>query len=130
MLALKAHGKIHEDKMQRKAKEGAFRGLGHASGYLRKTARSLIRRSKKPAPADSPMHTRFGRAKEAIMYDVSKDKSVAVIGPVKSRMGKAFAAHEFGGRFRGDNYPKRSVMGPALEKIRHRLPKSWRAVVS
>ena len=34
-------------------------------------------------------------------------------------------AHEFGGRYKRQKYPKRPFMGPALEKTNDRLPKLW-----
>ena len=48
-----------------------------------------------------------------------------VIGPDVESFGTAGKAHEHGGRYRHERYPKRPFMGPALEKIKPRLPKLW-----
>jgi hypothetical protein len=34
-------------------------------------------------------------------------------------------AHEFGGHYRREHYDKRPFMGPALQKIKDRLPSMW-----
>jgi hypothetical protein len=48
-----------------------------------------------------------------------------VIGPDYQNVGQSGAAHEFGGHFRHENYPRRPFMGPALEKVKDRLPSFW-----
>ena len=42
--------------------------------------------------------------------------NVAVIGPRASVVGDVGKGHEFGGEFRGEDYPERPFMGPALEE--------------
>ena len=39
-----------------------------------------------------------------------------MIGPRASIVGEAGRAHEFGDEFRGDDYPERAFMWPALER--------------
>mgnify|MGYP005614270345 CR=1 FL=1 len=52
-------------------------------------------------------------------------KQSVVIGPDAEVVADSGAAHEFGGRFRQENYDKRPFMGPALEKTKDRLPRMW-----
>ena len=115
--------------VQRKANDGSIRALGHAAGAIRLTARRSIRRSPTYSDPGTPPHTRRGLLREGILYAVEKDAARAVIGPTYERVGTSGSAHEFGGRYRGDNYPARPFMGPALEAIRPRLPSFWAASV-
>lgn len=116
---------IDARKVQSRAKQANFRGLGHAGGAIRLTARRSIRRGKKPSPAGSAPHTRRGQLKRAIVYAVQKDKQSVVVGPTHEIVGPSAMAHEFGGKFRGEQYDRRPLMGPALEKNLDRLPKLW-----
>ncbi len=45
--------------------------------------------------------------------------------PTCLTLATAGNAHEFGGKFRREHYPKRPFMGPALEKVKDRLPPMW-----
>jgi hypothetical protein len=113
----------------RKANDGSIQALGHAAAAIRLTARRSIRRSDKYSDPGTPPHTRRGQLREAILYAVEKDMLDAVIGPTYDAVGTSGSAHEFGGRYRGDNYPPRPFMGPALEAIRPRLPSFWEGSV-
>ena len=121
------HCRIESDfaKVERKAKEGTFRSLGHAGGYIRKVARHSIKRSQRPSAPGRPPHTRRGLLRNAILYAVERDRQSVVIGPDESFVGKSASAHEFGGRYRRERYPKRPFMGPALEEARDKLPPMW-----
>ncbi|MCC6579872.1 MAG: hypothetical protein IT440_05475 [Phycisphaeraceae bacterium] len=112
-------------KVKRAADRASFRGLGHAAAAIRLTARRSVRKSKRPSLAGSPPHTRKGQLKKAIVYAVEKGKQDAVVGPTHELVGPSAMAHEYGGKFRGQNYPKRPLMGPALEQNKDRLPKFW-----
>jgi len=115
--------------VERKAADGSIKALGHAAAAIRLTARRSIKRSPTYSDPGVPPHTRRGLLREAILYAVEKDAQVAVIGPAYDFVGVSGSAHEFGGRFRGDDYPARPFMGPALEAIRPRLPGFWAASV-
>ncbi|NJL32247.1 MAG: hypothetical protein HC898_11875 [Phycisphaerales bacterium] len=56
--------------------------------------------------------------------------AAVVIGPDYANVADAGAAHEFGGRFRQEHYPRRAFMGPALEKVKDRLPRMWAGSVT
>ena len=79
------------------------------------------------------MHVRFhsGRVRRA-----AHRGSVRSLGHAGARLrliarpsheiaGPVGMAHEFGGEFRGDEYPPRPFMGPALEKVKPGLPRFW-----
>jgi hypothetical protein len=108
-----------------KAKQANITSLGHAGAALRLTARRSIRTRKKASPPGTPPHTRRGQLKRAIAYAVDKQRGVVVIGPEREAVGTSGSAHEFGGRYRRERYPKRPYMGPALEKLQDRLPDFW-----
>jgi phage gpG-like protein len=115
--------------VRRRAKAGAITGLGHAAAAIRLTARRSIRKRATPSQEGQPPHTKAGQLRGAIVYAVEKQHARAVIGPSYERMADAAGAHEHGGRFRGDDFPARPFMGPALENIAPRLPKHWAATV-
>ena len=111
--------------MRRRAAEGSIRSLEHAGAALRLTARRSIRRSRKASPPGQPPHTRRGQLKRALRYAVEKERERVLIGPTYTVVGRSAAAHEFGGRYKRQVYPKRPLMGPALMKMKDRLPRMW-----
>ena len=125
MIRMKATSRFDRKKVRRRAAEGSFRSLGHAGAALRLTARRSIRRSGMPSRPGQPPHTRRGQLKRALRYAVDKSRERVLIGPAYTVVGRSAAAHEFGGRYRRDTYAKRPFMGPALMKIRSRLPRMW-----
>jgi hypothetical protein len=85
----------------------------------------LIETSPDASPAGSPPHSRSGQLKRAIGYDVDKAQQCAVIGPRESMVGTSAMAQEFGGLYKGEEYPERPFMGPTLEKDANLLPAFW-----
>lgn len=92
------------------------RGLFKAAGFLRTDARRSIKQRKTAAPAGSPPATRKGRLRKAIVFHVFRGLGRAIVGPTANIVGPAGGAHEHGGQFRGESYPARPFMGPALVK--------------
>ena len=125
MIGVKAKTRMDPKKVTKAARAGSIQSLGHAGAALRLTAKRSIRRSQKPSTPGTPPHTRAGQLKRAIVYAVEKDKQSVVIGPAYGEMGPSAMPHEHGGAFRGGKYPRRPFMGPALAKIKDRLPKEW-----
>ena len=125
MISAKAKTKFDARKIVKAAKKANITNLGHAGAAIRLTARRSIRRNNKAAAPGTPPHTRKGRLKNAIKYAVVKDKQSVVIGPDVAVAGTSGRAHEFGGHYRDENYPRRPFMGPALEKVKDRLPPMW-----
>lgn len=123
--------------------KAAYRNFAHAAASIRKAARDsivkapkegrrgakrrrgrVIRRATHVASLPGqPPHTSRGQIKRAIVYQA--DKQGAVIGPRRSVLGTAGAAHEHGGAYKGAVYPARPFMLPALESNLQRLASGW-----
>ena len=123
MVAVKVKTKDQTKKVLAKAKRAAIKNLGHAGAAIRLTAKRSIRKSRKASPAGKPPHTRKGQLRGAIAFAVEGDS--VVIGPEHGKVGKSGAAHESGGRYKRQRYPKRPFMVPALEANQDRLSKLW-----
>ncbi len=100
-----------------KAHKAALNNLRHAAAGIRKDARAEIERSPDASQPGQPPHTRHGLLKAAstILYAVDPNAMSAVIGPVASKVGQSASAHEFGGNFKGEEYPARPFMRPAMD---------------
>lgn len=109
------------------AEKAAFRNFRHAAASIRKDAAASIERSPDPSPPGTPPHTRRRLLPRAMRYDVSKEG--AVIGPRASVAGEVGSAHEFGGRYKQQDYPERPFMQPALERAIPRFAGSWRGSI-
>lgn len=129
MIWFKGRTKFNPEKVKKPAKQAAFKNLGHAGAAIRMTARRSIRKSKNASPRDTPPNTRRGQLKRAIRYAVDKDAESVIIGPEYTIVGQSGKAHEFGGEYKKQNYPKRAFMGPALEKNERKLPKLWESSI-
>jgi hypothetical protein len=125
MIRARAKTTFNRRLIEKRFKDKSIRSLGHAGAAIRLTARRSIRRSKNPSRAGKPPHTRFGQLKRSLRYSVEKVRQRVLIGPTYGIVGRSATAHEFGGRYRGQRYPKRPLMGPALMKIKDRLPRMW-----
>jgi hypothetical protein len=125
MVGMKARTKSQMQQVARKAKQANIQSLSHAGGAIRLAAVRSIRKRQGSAPAGNPPYTHTRRLPRAIKYAVEKNRQAVVIGPDVESFGTAGKAHEHGGRYRREHYPKRPFMGPALEKTKDRLPKLW-----
>ncbi len=125
MIAMRAKTKFDKQKLIAKSKQANFKNLGHAGAALRLTARRSIRTRQQPSPPGTPPHSRRGQLRRAIAYSLDKQRQLVVIGPERDAVGKSGSAHEYGGRYLRERYPKRPFMGPALEKLQDRLPDFW-----
>jgi hypothetical protein len=125
VISVKVTTKSETKTVLTKARQGSFKSLGHAGAAIRLTARRSIRRRKSASPAGTPPSTRRGQLKRAIAFAVDKQQQLVVIGPEYEVVGESGKAHEFGGRYRREQYEKRPFMGPALEKVKDRLPSLW-----
>lgn len=129
MIGISTRCRFNDRKVKKSARQATIRTLPHAAAAIRLTARRSIRRAKKQSSAGSPPHTRKGQLKRAILYAVEKQKTTAVIGPAYEIAGTSGSAHEFGGRYKRQRYPRRAFMGPALQDNLPRLPKLWAASI-
>lgn len=111
-------------RVETAAEKAAFRNFNHAAASLSKDAKASIESSPEPSAPGQPPHTRRGNPlRRAVRY--AADKEGAVIGPLASMVGDAGEAHEFGGSFRGQTFPARPFMGPALDRAIPRFAGDW-----
>ena len=129
MIEMKIQTRMDVQKVLRKVRRANIESLGHAGASIRLTARRSIRRSPRPSAPGTPPHTRRGLLRRAIVYAVDKFRRMVVIGPAYGMVGLSATPHEFGGRYRREQYKKRAFMGPALEKTKSTLPRHWAASV-
>lgn len=121
-----------------------FRSFSHAAAKIRKTAQQSVRPAPKgeragtrrrggarvrrathaSSPPGQPVRTQRGQVRRAIVFDA--DASGAIIGPRASVVGQVMKAHEFGGLYKGAEYPARPVMGPALDENLAAFADEWR----
>lgn len=130
MIGFKFEKFLDETKtVAEKVSQGTVRALQKAAYAIFRTSQESIERSESASKPGTPPHTRAGQLPRAERYDVDKSAEVAVIGPRFSVVGTSAEAHEFGGEFRGEHYPARPFMGPALEKNKDLIPTFWASEV-
>jgi len=117
------------------------RVLSKFGAFVRRTARSSIRKRKRASQPGSPPSSHTGLLRRFIWFGYDPQKASVVIGPARlSRGGRgdAPALLEYGGRamLRRDGrrvrakYDERPYMGPAFAKEQPKLPAMWRDSVS
>ena len=113
------------------------RVLSKFGAFVRRTARSSIRKRKKPSSPGAPPSSHIGLLKKFIFFGYEPVKRSVVIGPVRlSQKGRGEAPHllEYGGATKVEHRGKRKrakvrprpFMGPAFEKEQPQLPAMWR----
>ena len=102
--------------------------LRRAGAYVRRVAQRKVVTSPKASQPGSPPHSRKGLLKRAILFGSDGDKSV-LVGPGFNFVGPSMSAHEFGGKYRKERYPKRPLMGPSLKESVPHLAKMWSGAV-
>lgn len=125
MIGVRARTHDNVRKVARRSRQANIKSLGHAGASIRMVARRSIRRRKSASAEGKPPHTRKGQLRSAIFYSVEQNRDQVVIGPDHGKVGRSASAHEFGGRYRRQRYPRRPFMGPAFEKTKDRLPRLW-----
>ena len=124
-------------KVEKAAADATFKNIGHAAATIRKDDIASIIAAPGPSDPGTPPHTRAavvrsgknkgkqrkGQLQRAIAYDVTKDS--AIIGARFSVVGTSDEAHEFGGEYKGEFYPARPSIGPALDKNTSRFADSF-----
>lgn len=130
MINFKAKAKVEALWLIAQIKKKKIERLSRAAFLVRGVAQRSLRTAKGPSPAGSPPHThRRRRLSTAILYATDRNRGYAVIGPAVHMVGRSGAAHEKGGKYKRQRYPRRPFMGPALEQVRPHLPRMWRAMV-
>ena len=123
-----------------KVDASARRVLSKFGAFVRRTARSSIRKRKKPSSPGSPPSSHIGLLKKFIFFGYEPAKRSVVIGPVRlSQKGRGEAPHrlEYGGSTKLEHRGKRKrakvrprpFMGPAFEKEQPKLPAMWKGSV-
>lgn len=111
--------------------------LSKFGAFVRLSAKSSIRKRKKPAPPGSPPSSHTELLKKFIFFGYDTDARSVVIGPTRLNQkgcGEAPPLLEYGGKTtlvrRGKKkrttYKARPYMGPAFEKEKPQLPAMWR----
>jgi hypothetical protein len=127
MIGINVMTEDRTDRVKKAAEKAAYRNLGHAAASIRKEAVASIETSPDPAEVGNPPHTRKGLARRAVRYDANKES--AVIGFQASVIGEAMSAHEHGKEYKGQKYPDRPTMGPAMEANTTRFADDWRGSI-
>lgn len=109
----------------KKQKRANITSLGRGAALVRTIASRSVRSRKKPSAAGNPPHTQTKRLKKGTVFAVEKNYGRAVIGPSFDFVGASGAAHEHGGRYGKERFPKRSFMQPALDMALPQLPPMW-----
>jgi hypothetical protein len=126
MIALETKIVDETKKVADAAEKAAFHNFSHAGASISKDAKGSIKTSDQPSEPGTPPHTRAKGGKNirgAIRF--AADKRGAVIGPLFSVVGESMAAHELGEAIKGEEFPLRETMGPALERAAPRLGGDW-----
>ena len=103
--------------------------LRRMGAYVRTVARRKVRPGERPSPAGTPPHSRTGALKRGILFGVERRQASVLVGPSERSVGTSAAAHEFGGAYKRERYPRRPLMGPALKESSPRLARMWRDAV-
>jgi len=116
------------------------RVLSRFGAFVRTTARSSIRKRKRPSAPGRPPSSHTGLLRKFIFFGYDRQRQSVVIGPMRlnQKTGDALEALEYGGpstvvegrrgkrRRRRINVAARPFMGPAFEKEQPKLPAMWR----
>lgn len=117
------------DGLVARAARASLDALRRAGAYIRTVARRKVATSQEASPAGQPPHTRRGALKRGLLFGLeARDKRV-LVGPGFQFVGTSMAAHEFGGKYMRERYPKRPLMGPALRESIPRLARMWQDAV-
>ena len=117
------------------------RVLSKFGAYVRRTAKSSIRKRKRISRPGKPPSSHTGLLRRFIFFGYDPAKRSVVIGPVRlthGDRGEAPALLEYGGtttlKRRGKRkrarFRARPYMGPAMEAEEPKLPQMWRDSVS
>jgi hypothetical protein len=128
MFAVKVKTVDEMHKVAKAADKATYRNFHHAAASISKDAKSTLEKADGPSDPGKPPHTHKGvYMRRAVRYAANKEG--AVIGPRGSVVGESGAAHEFGEKYRGTDYPERPFMRPALERNLGRFADTWRGSI-
>jgi hypothetical protein len=125
---MKCDVEFDEDGLVARIARASREMLRRAGAYVRRVAQRKVATSPKPSQPGSPPHSRKGLLKRSILFGSDGDSSV-LVGPGFNLVGPSMSAHEFGGKYRRERYPKRPLMGPSLKESAPHLAKMWKDAV-
>ena len=114
-----------EDGLVARVAKASVAVLRRMGAYVRRAAQHKVHTSDKPSQPGTPPHSKTGALKRGILFGVEKRRQSVLIGPGFRFVGESAAAHEFGGQYRKERYPKRPLMGPTLKESASRLSALW-----
>ena len=117
------------DGLVARAAKASVDVLRRMGAYIRRAAQSKVRQSRNPSQPGEPPHTRRGALKLGILFGVDRRTNSVVVGPSVRFVGTSMQAHEFGGGYKRERYPKRPLMGPSLRESAPHLAKMWENAV-
>lgn len=117
------------DGLVARAAKASVDVLRRMGAYIRRVAQSKVRQSRNPSQPGEPPHTRRGALKRGILFGVDRRTNSVVVGPSIRFVGTSMQAHEFGGGYKKERYPKRPLMGPSLRESAPHLAKMWENAV-
>jgi len=117
------------DGLVARAAKASVDVLRRMGAYIRRVAQSKVRQSRNPSQPGEPPHTRRGALKRGILFGVDRRTGSVVVGPSIRFVGTSMQAHEFGGGYKRERYPKRPLMGPSLRESAPHLAKMWEDAV-
>ena len=117
------------DGLVARAAKASVDVLRRMGAYIRRIAQSKVRQSRNPSQPGEPPHTRRGALKRGILFGVDRRTGSVVVGPSIRFVGTSMQAHEFGGGYKRERYPKRPLMGPSLRESAPHLAKMWEDAV-
>ena len=117
------------DGLVARAAKASVDVLRRMGAYIRRAAQSKVRQSRNPSQPGEPPHTRRGALKRGILFGVDRRTNSVVVGPSVRFVGTSMQAHEFGGGYKKERYPKRPLMGPSLRESVPHLARMWENAV-
>jgi len=129
-------------KVKRAVDRGKRQALSRAGAFIRRRARSSIRKRKRASRPGQPPSSHTGLLRRFILFGYDRIRDSVVVGPVGFKRSRAPNVLEFGGRTTVETRPRkgrgrrkqkrvvriasRPYMRPALEKEKSNLPAVWR----
>ena len=117
------------DGLVAKVAKASLDVLKRIGAYVSTVARRKVHTSSKPSTAGTPPHSQTGALKRGILFGVEKRRQSVIVGPSEKFVGTSMTAHEFGGAYKRERYPKRPLVGPSLKESAPHLAKMWRDAV-
>lgn len=128
MVEVKVKTTDDMNKVKSAASDAAFKNFRHAAASMSKDVKASLETAEGASHPGAPPHTHRGAyLRRAIRYEADGDS--AIVGPTFAAVGLAGSAHEFGGDYKGSEYPARPFMGPALLRAIPRFAGSWQGSI-